>query len=403
MTMSSEDLQQVYARALEAHDKEDFSNAAELYEQILDRFPDADLVLYNQGLAFYGMGRFCESAAAFTRVTEIRRDDPDTWFNLGLALKQDHRYAEAVQAYEQALSLQPDDKDILFNLANCCREGGQPEQAAVYYQQLLTKDPNHVSGLNNFACLCHLQGEYRRAEELYRCLLRLNPEHQGARHMLAALRGTAEKSPGHAYIRDLFDQYSANFEQNLLDKLDYRVPELLSACLHRFFPKKSSYKHCLDLGCGTGLAGVLFKPVSRKLTGVDLSGKMIAIAREKEVYEELTTGDIVQFLQENQQRYDLVIAADVLTYLADLSSLFASVAQRMLPEGLFIFSTEHGKNPGWQIRPTGRFAHHHDYIVGLGKKCSAKVICSETARLRREGDDWIIGDLYILQFIGNSA
>ena len=399
----SEDLQQVYARALEAHDQEDFSKAAELYGQVLDRFPDADLVLYNQGLALYGLGRFAESAAVFARVAEIRQDDADTWFNLGLAMKQDHRHAEAVQAYEQALRLQPDGIDILFNLANCCREGGKLEQAAVYYQQLLAVEPRHVSGLNNFAYLRHLQGEYRRAEELYHRLLQLEPEHSGARHMLAALQGTAEESPANTYVRDLFDQYSESFEQSLLEKLEYRVPELLSACLHRAFPENSGYQHCLDLGCGTGLAGVIFRPVCRNLTGIDLSGKMVAIAREKGVYEKLATGDVVQFLQENQQRYDLIIAADVLTYLADLSPLFCSVAQRIRTAGLFVFSTEHGETPGWKIRPTGRFAHHYDYVVGLGKKFGAELVCSEKARLRKEGDDWIIGDLYILQFVGNSA
>ena len=398
----AEDVQQIYAEAQEAHAREEFIRAVELYAQVLEQFPDADLVLYNQGLALYELGRFAESAAAFGRAADIRHDDADIWFNLGLALKQDCRHAEAIHAYEQALQLQPDGIDVLFNLANCCREGGQPGRAAAYYEQLLDRDPDHVSGLNNFAYLCHRLGEYRRAEELYQRLLKLQPGHPGARHMLAALKGTAETTPSNEYVRDLFDQYSGSFEQSLLEKLEYRAPELLFECLNRYFPDRSGYAGCLDLGCGTGLAGTFFRPVCTTLTGVDLSEKMVAIAREKELYDTLATVDVVQFLRQNSQRHDLIVAADVLTYLADLSPLFMAVARRMRSGGLFVFSTEHGETAGWQIRPTGRFAHHPDYIRELAKNSGAEPVCSEKARLRKEGDDWIIGDLYILHYPDNS-
>ena len=37
----------------------------------------------------------------------------------------------------------------------------------------------------------------------------------------------------------------------------------------------------LDLGCGTGLCGPLFKPMASTLIGIDLSEKMIAQAAQK--------------------------------------------------------------------------------------------------------------------------
>ncbi|NOQ45386.1 MAG: tetratricopeptide repeat protein, partial [Desulfobulbaceae bacterium] len=75
-----EDLQQIYGLALEAHEQKDFDRAVQLYGRILARFPDGDLVLYNQGLALYQLDRFAESAAVFARAAEIRDDDADTWF-----------------------------------------------------------------------------------------------------------------------------------------------------------------------------------------------------------------------------------------------------------------------------------------------------------------------------------
>jgi len=393
----AEELQQVYGRAIRAHEQGNFQRAVELYGRIVARFPDADLVLYNQGLALYELKRYAEAAEVFSEAAAIRGDDADTWFNLGLALKQVGRYDRARQAYERALQVQPDSGDLLFNLANCCREGGWPEQAVVYYQQLLALDPDHVSGLNNFAYLCHLQGEYTQAEKLYRRLLRLNPNHPGALHMLAALSGTAESTPPKEYVRDLFDQYSDSFEQSLLEKLEYRVPELLFALCARH-GSATDYGNCLDLGCGTGLAGVVFRPRCSSLTGVDLSEKMVAVAADKGVYNTLATGDVVRFLLDDCQEYDLFVAADVLTYLADLEPLFEAIARRSSPGGRFVFSTEHGTGPGWQVRPTGRFAHHPEYVADVVKKCGGKIACAEEARLRREGEAWIAGDIYLAVF-----
>jgi len=400
LTMA-EDLQQIYRLALEAHEQEDYGRAVELYGQVLAQHPDADLVLYNRGLALYQLARFTEAATAFSQAVAIREDDADTWFNLGLALKQDNRFSEARRAYERALGLQPDE-DILFNLANCCRESGNPESAAVYYQQLLDLEPGHVSGLNNFAYLCHLQGEYSRAQELYHRLLNLRPDHPGALHMLASLNGTAEATPANEYVRELFDQYSDSFEQSLLEKLEYRVPELLVDLCTRH-ERATGYENSVDLGCGTGLAGVVFRPLCSNLVGVDLSEKMVAVAAEKGVYDILSAGDVVRFLLEDDREYDLFIAADVLTYMADLEPLFEAVAGRSSADSRFVFSTEHGKNSGWQVRPTGRFAHHPEYVAETVSKFGGKIVRAEEAKLRREGDTWIAGDIYLAAFNENRA
>ncbi len=395
------DLQQIYRQALEAHEQENCDRAVELYAQILAHHPDADLVLYNQGLALYQLDRFSEAAAVFSRAAAIREDDVDTWFNLGLALKQESRYAEAREAYEQALVLQPNE-DVLFNLANCCREGGNFKQASIYYRQLLDMEPDHVPALNNFAYLCHQQGEYERARQLYQRLLAQCPDHPGARHMLAALTGTAEETPANEYVRELFDQYSDSFEQSLLEKLEYRVPELLiDLCSRR--TGEAEYGDGVDLGCGTGLAGIVFQPLCKSLTGVDLSEKMVAVAAEKGVYDRLETGDVVRFLLEDGRKYDLFVAADVLTYLADLEPLFAAVARSSAANGCFVFSTEHGDRSGWQVRATGRFAHHPDYVAEIVERCGGRIVCMEEADLRREGDAWIAGDIYLAVFNENNT
>ncbi|MDU9047625.1 MAG: tetratricopeptide repeat protein [Candidatus Electrothrix sp. Rat3] len=396
-----EDIQQIYTQAVAAHERGEVAEAIEGYGKILAQFPDADVVLYNQGLALFDSERYDEAVAVFSRAAELRRDDADTWYNLGLALKKEQRHSEATDAYKQALALQPDDPDILFNLANCCRESGDREEAAVYYARLLELEPDNVSALNNFAYLCHLRHDNAQAEQLYLRLLALQPEHPGTRHMLAALTGKFTGTPENAYVRDLFDQYSDSFEQSLVGKLGYCVPELLFELAFRTFPvqgiqSRRIYKHCLDLGCGTGLAGKLFSTCCQRLSGVDLSEKMIARAAEKGIYDRLVADDVVHFLCEDGQQYDLLVAADLFTYLADLEPLLHAAFQRTAAGGIFIFSTEHGEKHQWQVRQTGRFAHRPEYVVEVAQRSGWQLVTSEEADLRREEDAWIRGDLFVL-------
>ena len=101
--------------------------------------------------------------------------------------------------------------------------------------------------------------------------------------------------------------------------LGYRVPELLFELVLRIFPMKRTrsrrmYEHCLDLGCGTGLAGKFFRCACTKLTGVDLSEKMIARAADKNIYDALIADDVIRFLEQEKEQYDLLIAADLQLY-----------------------------------------------------------------------------------------
>jgi predicted TPR repeat methyltransferase len=400
--MMVEDLQQVFKEAVRAHEQEEFFRAVDLYGKILRQYPDADIVLYNQGLALYELGRFAEAGEAFRSAAAIRGDDADTWFNLALSLKQQGRYTEACRIYERALMLQPDNVDILYNLANCCREDNRLDEAARWYEKVLELQPDHLAGINNLAGLCHRRGELERARSLYHRILYFRPGHPGALHMLAALEGSVREAPPTEYVRDLFDHYSDHFDQSLLEKLEYRVPELLFDLCCRF-PVQDGYRNCLDLGCGTGLAGLAFRTLCLRLAGVDLSRKMVDQARDKNVYDELADGDVVEFLNNCPERFDLFVAADVLTYLGELQPLFQAVADRSLPDARFVFSTEHGENrePGWLIRSTGRFAHHPEYIARMVEQSGGRLLCSEPADLRREGEAWIRGDIYLVEFPGS--
>lgn len=88
----------------------------------------------------------------------------------------------------------------------------------------------------------------------------------------------------------------------------------------------------LDLGCGTGLAGAWLKDYAKTLIGVDISEQMVNAARKKMLYQELYVMPINEYLSKSKRKFDLVVAADVVSYIGDLTNLFPSVSSPHLIE-----------------------------------------------------------------------
>src|SRR5262245_35627102 len=137
-------------------------------------------------------------------------------------------------------------------------------------------------------------------------------DHHGARLQLARLgAGNGTPAMTATYVRRLFDQQAASFDETLTERLDYRGPEILLEAVRGIAGPSLRIGSMLDLGCGTGLGGAAFRPHVDWLVGVDLSPAMIARAREKGLYDRLAVNDLRRFLDaeaDAQALYHLVLA-----------------------------------------------------------------------------------------------
>jgi predicted TPR repeat methyltransferase len=128
------------------------------------------------------------------------------------------------------------------------------------------------------------------------------------------------------------------------------------------------FRGMLDLGCGTGLAGTAFRPLTDRLVGVDLSPAMIAKAQGKGIYDRTAVAGFADFLAAAfaaREHYDLVLAADVFVYVNDLAPLIAGIAKILAPSGVLAFTAEAHSGTGVKLLPTLRFAHGEDYLRAL--------------------------------------
>lgn len=102
-------------------------------------------------------------------------------------------------------------------------------------------------------------------------------------------------------------------------------------------------KRVLDLGCGYGWHCIYAAEHGAKsVIGVDLSEKMLAVAREKTPYKniEYLQGDLAAVdFSENQ--FDVVISSLAFHYLPDFPAIAKKVHRYLKSGGSFVFSVEH--------------------------------------------------------------
>jgi len=320
----------------------------------------------------------------------------DTMFNLGLTQKKTGDLDGAIISYKRVLENDPESIDTLYNLAGCYKDSRQHQKSIETYLKVLRLSPDHSSANNNLAHAYHLTGDTEQAIFHYKQVLRSKPDHHSAKHMLAALTAADTTSAPEAYVREVFDTYSQNYEQSLVVELEYSVPATIRGVLDSGSDWKKEYDHGLDLGCGTGLSGEAFTDVVAVLDGIDLSEKMIALAAEKKLYRKLYAGNMVKVLKSLKDHYDFYLAADVFAYVGDLVETFSLLRERVRRDVLFCFSTETDEGASFRLQQTGRFAHAPGYIEKAARGTGWKVVTRQRTSLRKEKGSWVRGDLWFL-------
>lgn len=244
-------------------------------------------------------------------------------------------------------------------------------------------------------------GDFDSAAAAYAEVLRLDPDdHGGAAVRLASMgRGATPAKAPDAYVTTLFDQHADAFEDILVERLGYSVPLQLRQALIEVAP--GPYGRILDLGCGTGLSGGALRDMGKHLTGVDLSEGMVEIAFDKEIYEELYVGEVVDFLDTAEfAPWDLIVATDVLPYMGDLAAFFAGAGARSTDDGVFAFSSETLPDEvmagrPFMVGPHQRFAHSLAYVEELLAKNGFRMLRSDLIVIRMEDGEPILGHLVV--------
>ena len=233
-------------------------------------------------------------------------------------------------------------------------------------------------------------GAIGKAAEAWRMALKLDPADRPGAALKLELIGAAPSSvaPPSLFVEALFDQYAGTFDTSLVEKLGYRVPELMD---HAIRAQRARFDRAVDLGCGTGLMGERLRPLAAFLEGCDISAAMLKKAETRGVYDKLAKADL-QTIKLAEANADLIAAADVFMYLGSLDGIVGKIASALRPAGLFAFSVEHHAGPeDFVLRPSRRYAHSEQYLRRLLADVGLSIISLDREEIRLDRGEPIEG------------
>lgn len=383
------------------------------FKKVLQLEPLHREAFYNLGVIFLLQNDPEAALKYFLRLSQLEKEDFDVYYNLGVIYNMLNRFKEAIEYFNAALLIRADDFAAHINLGALYLKEENYKVAQRHYAAALALQPDNkeiayiLTGITQNDCD---ENEERRG---------------GAGAALASLPPLPPLRAPEEYVQHLFDNYAATYDKHLA-LLEYQAPQLLYDAL-RATVSPLPYKSwkIIDLGCGTGLCGEKFHAFARELIGVDLSKKMLEIARQKNIYAELQQGEIEDVLpQYGDGDIDLIVAADTFTYIGDLENIFA-LCQKALKNGsgasivadtgdagFFAFTVEKylgdGENcmtnvssisenissenrvsgcapkcDGYILQRSLRFAHSVKYIAALAQQYNFQILLHQRAIIRK--------------------
>jgi predicted TPR repeat methyltransferase len=280
--------------------------------------------------ALIAQGDAREAASVLRETDQLSPNTAEVVLAFGEALAAGDELPAAIAEFQRAVRLAPDDGRPHWQIARLWLAAGEPDKAEASAEMALSLGAVEAEQVSSL-----------RTE---------------AQRIRTASRADA------GYVRHLFDQFAADYDTRMRGRLGYAAPSILRDLASLLIEPGRRYD-ILDLGCGTGLSGLAFKPIAARLMGVDLSPKMLDQARALHVYDRLIEGDVEALPAGLPGQFDIVLAADVLVYLGDLRTLFATVREQLRADGLWLFTTEKHTGPtDFELGPKRRYRHSEDYL-----------------------------------------
>ncbi len=381
------------------YQKGEYARALLFYQKILRRQPQNLPALCNRGNILFFQKKYDAALSDATQMIRFFQNSPLGYSLRGRILLEREDFSSAAADLQTALRLDPDDFWNWNYFSQALQGKGIPAAALEAAFHAVELSGGEDSQQLNLAYALYEISEEKGADFVLPTVQKWHNQYKKNPIVMHSCQSYfADKIPEKAsaeYIEKLFDNFAVAFDETL-SALDYVAPQKIAAAAAELLPPGAGASmRILDLGCGTGLcaealAGTLGKGI---LTGVDLSASMLEKARGKKLYTQLEKMEIEEYLQTSKTIFDLVVAADVLTYFGALEKVFAGVYSVLKKGGFFIFSiTQNQQNENnCFLHPSGRFAHTQTYVEKALLYGGFRDIILRKAILRREGKNKVCG------------
>jgi predicted TPR repeat methyltransferase/TolA-binding protein len=373
-----------------------FEKAEKLFDRVIARAPENEWGYIQKGKLYSEKRKLVEAEACFAKALKINPKVYEALHGMALVCEAQAQNELAIRYAMQAIQANPKAWESHMHLGSMLMAHQQYNAAEQILKQAYALKPDNLYILQPLMVALRQQKKDKEAQDVLDHALKVAPDNPVLHFFKAMFAGESVATAPKDYISSLFDNYADRFDHHLQQVLAYKVPDMVARAVKS--QTKATNLKLLDLGCGTGLAAEALKDITSRRVGVDLSPKMIAKARTRELYDALYVNDIVDCMLTCGEVFDLVVAADVFVYVGDLQPSLQAARGVLSNDGLLVFSIEkEDVSSGYVLKTTGRYTHSPQYIQKLATEEGYAIVQQQEITLRNEHQTPVPGISYVLK------
>lgn len=164
-----------------------FSEAWNIYKQVLNTNPIEYRALYGLGIAYRNLGDLDKAMVAFKTLVRILPEFASAYYDISQLYLQYEDRDSAVTNLNRAAELEPTNLDYKLSLAQLFLENDQIDLGVHMLKSVLERDPQHIDGLNQMGILMSEVNREADARSYFKIVLELDPQNQVAASQLAVM------------------------------------------------------------------------------------------------------------------------------------------------------------------------------------------------------------------------
>ena len=209
-------IKEIFALAIQNHQKNNLKVTENLYKEILKINPSHVYAHNNLGIVLKELGEDQKAISSFQKAIEIQPNYIDAYYNLGIVLRELGEHQRAIKCCQKAIEIQPNYEGAYYNLGIVFNELGEDQKAISSFQKAIQIEPNKVNAYNGLGNVLRKIGEYQKAITYFKKALTLKPDSVLAQRLIANI-----------YISQLDDLEKAISESHKTLKIHLKISKFI--------------------------------------------------------------------------------------------------------------------------------------------------------------------------------
>jgi tetratricopeptide (TPR) repeat protein len=192
-SISKYDFRTLYKQSQQDVIEGQYGKALDLYDILLETFPDSKLIHYLRGVLRHKLGKLPEAESDYVYLYECDAADAGVLNNLGAIHAERQEYKEAKKWFGRALKKNSRSVQTHNNLADVLLKNKDYKLALVEYRRVLKLSPDNAQALYNTGYIYMEKEKYSLAGKYWERVLRVQPDNREAQNGLAYIRTKIKK------------------------------------------------------------------------------------------------------------------------------------------------------------------------------------------------------------------